>query len=147
MNKRKTITICSSASFYDKVFKIKERLEKLGFKVKVPITANKMKKTGDFNVDHYKTWFKNFKDYAIKTKLMKDHFKKVLEGDAILVLNYEKHGINGYIGANVLIEMAIAFQNKKPIFILNAVPSNLPNIEEILGLCPKILNGDLSKIQ
>jgi len=147
MGKIKTITICSSASFYEKVFEFKEKLEDLGFKVKVPLTANKMKKRGDFKVENYKTWFKNKEDYKIKTKLMKHHFQKVIEVDAILVLNFEKRGLEGYIGGNVLMEMAIAFQNKKPIYILNPVSDSLATKEEVLGLQPIILNGNLGLIK
>jgi hypothetical protein len=147
MNKHKIITICSSASFYDKIFEIKEKLEKLGFKVKIPLTANIMKKAGDFNVEHYKTWFKNPADYKRKTFLMKHHFKKVMQADAILVLNYEKKGMPGYIGGAVLMEMTTAFLNKKPIYILNPISEELNIKEEIFGLRPKFLNGDLSLIK
>lgn len=147
MGQIRTITICSSASFYEKVFEIKKKLEELGFKVLIPLTANKMKKRKDFNVDHYKTWFKNTKDYKIKTKLMKHHFEKVKEGDAILVLNLEKRGMPGYIGGNVLMEMTVAFQNKKPIYIFNQISENLNIKEEVLGLSPKFLNGNLKKIR
>jgi hypothetical protein len=147
MPKTKIITICSSASFYRQVVNMAKQLEKIGFVVKIPLTAERMKKSGDFNVDHYKTWFKNPKDYRIKTSLMKHHFKKVDECDAILVLNYEKRGISGYIGGNVLMEMTLAFWNKKPIYILNPISEDLNIKEEVLGLAPKFLNGDLTKIK
>lgn len=146
MKKIKTITICSSAYFYRQAFDIKKELENLGFKVLVPLTAQKMQKSGDFNVDNHKTWFKNPVDYKIKTKLMNNHFKKVMAGDAILILNYEKRGQKGYIGGNVLMEMAIAFLNKKPIYILNPISEDSNIKEEILGLGPKFINGDLTKI-
>jgi len=146
MKKGKTITICSSASFYRQVIEIEKQLKTLGFKTKIPFTATRMRKYGDFNVENYKTWFKNPKDYSIKTRLMKHHFKKVEECDAVLILNYEKRGIAGYIGGNVLMEMAVAFLNKKPIYILNPIVDNLNIKEEILGLQPKFLNGDLTKI-
>jgi hypothetical protein len=48
---------------------------------------------------------------------MKGHFKKVLDSDAILVTNFEKNGVEGYIGGNVLMEITLAFHYKKPIFI------------------------------
>ena len=140
------ITICCSASFYRQALDTQKELQKRGFKVKIPLTANTMKKRGDFNVDHYKTWYKNPKDYAKKAKLMRKHFKKVLECDAILVLNYEKKGAQGYIGGNTLMEMALAFHYKKPIYILNPVFETSPLYEEILGMGPIFLNGDIKKI-
>ena len=36
--------------------------------------------------------------------------------------------------------------SKKPIYILNPIVDNLNIKEEILGLQPKFLNGDLTKI-
>ena len=77
---------------------------------------------------------------------MRAHFKKVVDSDAILVLNYEKRGIQGYIGGNGLMEMGIAFHYRKPIYILNAASKDLPFYEEIMGMQPVLLNGDLEKI-
>lgn len=142
----KTITICCSASFYKQALEVQKELQKRGFKVKIPHTANTMKKSGDFNVEHYKTWFKNPKDYAKKAKLMRRHFKKVLECDAILVLNYKKKNMEGYLGGNTLMEMAIAFHHRKPIYVLNPVFETSPLYEEILGMAPVFLNGDVKKI-
>ncbi len=144
--KTKTITICCSASFYRQALAVQKELQEKGFKVKIPLTANIMKKNGDFNVDHYKTWYKNPKDYAKKAKLMRQHFKKVVECDAILVLNYEKKGVQGYIGGNGLMEMALAFHYKKPIYVLNPVFEASPLYEEIIGMAPVFLDGDLEKI-
>lgn len=146
MRRKKTITICSSASFYKDVLEIEKQLKGMGFKVKIPTTAQKMQKSGNFTVEYYKTWFKNKKDYKKKTQLMKEHFKKVIEGDAILVVNKKKNGVAGYIGGNLLMEMALAFHFKKPIYILNEIEDNHPFIEEILGLNPIFFGGDLTGI-
>jgi hypothetical protein len=78
---------------------------------------------------------------------MKGHFKKVLEGDAILVLNYRKNGIDGYIGGNVLMEMALAFHYKKPIFVLHQVTAALPLYEEVMGMRPRFLGGELTNLR
>lgn len=96
--KIKIITICCSASFYRQALDAQAKLRQYGFKVKIPNIATTMKKSGDYRVETYKTWFKNPKDYTKKTKFMRQHFKKILECDAILVLNYEKNGVEGYIG-------------------------------------------------
>lgn len=147
MRKKKTITICSSASFFKQALEIKKELEKLGFKVKVPKIAYVMKKTGNFDDNFYRTWNKNKENYRVKTSLIKAHFKKVVECDSILVLNYEKNGVVGYIGGNTLIEMAIAFHYKKPIYIFNEIAESLIFKEEIFGLNPVFINGDLKKLK
>lgn len=144
---KKIITICSSASFYAQVLEAEDSLKKMGFAVSVPLTANKMKKSGDFRVETYKTWFKNPNDYKRKTFLTKHHFSKIMKGDAILVLNYEKNGIKGYIGGAVLCEMAMALQFKKKIYVLNPIDKTCSYKEEILAMDPVILNGDLSRIK
>jgi len=119
--KNKTIVICSSASFYKQVIGVQKQLKDLGFKVVVPLTANKMVKSNDFKVETYKTWMERPEDYKRKAYLTKKHFKEIEKGDTILVLNYQKNGKNGYIGGAVLMEMALAFYLKKPIYILNQI--------------------------
>ncbi|OGY21891.1 MAG: hypothetical protein A2113_01015 [Candidatus Woykebacteria bacterium GWA1_44_8] len=144
--RKKIITICSSAAFYKDVIEIEKELKKLGFKVKIPKTANKMRKANNFDVNFYKTWFNNKADYNIKRQLMKDHFNKVIEADAILVLNKEKNGVAGYIGGNGLMEMTIAFHYKKPIFIYDSISDDLNIAEEVYGLNPIFINKDLNLI-
>jgi len=144
--KKRIITICTSVSFYKQALDLQKELRKKGFHVIVPSTAYVMKKTGVYDEDVYKTWFKNKEDYHKKTAVMLDHFKKVRKADAILVLNLEKRNIKGYIGGNVLMEMTFAFLHKKPIFVYNMILDSLPIAEEVYGLQPIFLQGDLSKI-
>ncbi len=146
MKTRKTITICSSAAFFSKALEVGEELKKLGFGVKLPHTAQRMKQSGDFRVETYKTWFKNKKDYARKRWLINSHFRKVISCDAILVVNEKKNGVGGYIGGNTLMEMAIAFHYKKPIYILHPVSEALGWKEEVFGVHPIFLNGKVEKI-
>ena len=144
----KTIAICASASFFREAVEIEAKLTKLGFKVKLPFTAMKMKRNKDFRPETYKTWLAdpNPNAYKRKTFLIKNHLKKVVASDAILVINHEKNGIAGYIGGNTLLEMGIAFHLKKPIYILNAIGDNLAFKEEVFAIQPKFINGDLTKL-
>lgn len=145
--RKKIITICSSASFYKEVLEIEKKLKKLGFSVKIPATAQKMKRSGNYKVEDYKVWFRNEKAYKMKTRLMNGHFKKVINSDAILVVNQEKKGIKGYIGGNVLMEMVIAYHHKKPIYLWNDIDSRSPFLEEIKGLNSLFLNQDPARIK
>lgn len=142
----KKITICSSADFYRQAVDLQDKLERAGFAVLLPDTAEKMKQTGDFDVSHYKTWFDNDADYHKKAKLMRDHFDKVAAGDVVLVLNFEKRGAANYIGGNVLMEMSLAFYLKKPIVIYNDIPSDSPFLEEILGMSPIAVQGNVDTL-
>jgi len=144
---KKEIVICSSAAFYKQVIEVEEKLKKLGFKVTIPFVANKMKENRDFNVEHYKTWYKNSNDYKKKSLWMKQHYCEIVKGDIVLVLNYEKNGIAGYIGGATLSEMTLALHFGKKIYVLNPIPELLSYKEELYGTLPVILNGDLSLIK
>lgn len=142
----KTITICSSANFYEQVIDIQKQLEVLGYKVLIPSNAKKMQANGDYDVSHYKTWFGNANDYDKKAFLMSEHFSEVANGDIVLVVNHGKHGVPNYIGGNVLMEMAIGFYLDKPIYLLNDIPQDSAFLEEIIGLGSMPLSGDLQKL-
>lgn len=77
---------------------------------------------------------------------LKAHYQHILESDAILIVNDEKHGIPNYIGGNVLIEMGQAFVNNKPIFLLNGLPLDSAYQAEIESMDPICLHGDLRNI-
>jgi hypothetical protein len=81
-----------------------------------------------------------------KGDAIKKHFHKIEESEAILVANYEKKGIENYIGGNTFLEIGYAFGRGKKIFILNQLPVDSPYKEEILGMQPVVLDGDISKL-
>lgn len=147
MNKNQTLVICSSAAFYKHVAEIADELEALGFSsVVLPKTARVMRETGDYDVEHYKTWYENDEDYSKKADLIRTHFDEITAGDAILVVNDTKHGIENYIGPNVLMEMSLAWYQQKPIYMFNKLPENSPFEEELKGMRPIIIDGNLGAI-
>lgn len=141
------IAICCSANFYRQALEIQADLKKRGFRVAVPHTALVMRKRGDFDPSTYKIWYKDASAYKRKAFLIRHHFRKIVASDAVLVVNFEKHGKQGYIGGNTLMEMALAFHHKKPIFVLNDISKDLPHYEEVMGMLPVFLDGSLSKIK
>lgn len=140
-NRIKTIIICSSASFYRQVLEIKNRLQKRGLKVLIPSTALRMRRNNNFKVEDYKYWYKDPRFFPLKTKFIKNHLKKIERSEMILVVNLEKNGQKGYVGGNVLVEMAIAFYLNKRIYILNNIDRKNPFYEEILAMRPMFLGG------
>lgn len=142
----KTITICASAAHFKEVVEIGKKLTDLGYRVYLPKTAELMQKTGNFQVADYKTWWKDAKDYDKKTALIREHFSKIDQGDAILVVNLEKNGVKGYIGGNTLMEMGLAFFLGKPIYIYQPLSENPANKEEIYALQPIFLQGNLNDL-
>jgi hypothetical protein len=57
--KKPILTICSSASFYRQAVELEEQLEELGVTVILPDSALVMKKSNDYDLNHYKTWYNN----------------------------------------------------------------------------------------
>ena len=144
------ITICGSVAFQDEVLSVKEKLEKLGHEIKVWPSKLKDEKGQPISVTEYYKIRKIAADgekwvWDRKAEAVRKHFDKIAWSDAILVANYDRNDVKGYIGGNTLMEMGLTFFLKKKIYLLNQVPE-LPYKEEILGVKPIILNGDLNKI-
>lgn len=144
------ITLCGSIAFINEMETLAKQLEAMGHTAKFPPTLVPGE-TGELipAKDYY-----NFKKASEKdsdwiwknhSQRITDHFKKIAESDAVLIANYTKNNIENYIGPNTLMEMGLAFYLNKPIYLLNPIPQ-ISYREEILGVKPIILDGDLSKI-
>lgn len=140
------IAVCASFAFYEHVAAIEDQLIKLGHTPRIPETAKGMKARGTFDTDPLRDADGNLSDYEKKTTAIREHFAEIFEADAILVANDEKHGQQNYIGANVLMEMAVAFSQQKAIFLLHDIPDSSPFLDEIIGLNPVALKGNLGSI-
>lgn len=140
------LAICASASFYKEVIEFSYKLEDLGINVILPKTAAKMKNEHRENDEAKTDWSVVPAGYHGKALLIREHFEEIAQSDAILVMNYEKHGKANYIGPNVLMEMAVSFYLNKPIYVLNDKPEDSPLLDEILGLEPVFLKGDITKM-
>lgn len=89
------------------------------------------------------------KDHAAVKKeynFIKIWYGLVMDGDAILVCNYDKKGVKNYIGGNTLMEIGFAYTADKKVFILNPIP-DVSYTDEIKAMADVVLNGDLSKIK
>jgi hypothetical protein len=151
------ITICGSIGFYKEMESARDELKRRGHKVKIPELAMEVPKEfgggkkvyfGQYIEDNggidafpagHAVW--NLKEGAIR-----DHYKKIDWGDAVLVINHDKRGIKGYIGGNTLIEIGVAFYLNKKIYILNPVSSELSDKQEIMGMKPVMLEGDFDLV-
>ena len=81
----------------------------------------------------------------IEYDFIREHFRKIEQADAILILNYEKKGISGYIGGNTFLEMGYAFGLGKKVYLLHPVP-DMDYKTEMHAIQPIVLDGDLSKM-
>ena len=145
------ITLCGSIAFYDKMLSVKKELEGIKYEVKLPPNFVKDENGKEIPIKEYYQRRKEASEdeqwiWDRKAEAIMWHFDKIDWGDAVLVLNYDKNDIKGYIGGNTLMEIGIAFFLKKKIFLLNPIPE-ISYKEEILGTKPIIINEDLSKIK
>jgi hypothetical protein len=90
MNNDKKVVICASAFFEEKILEWKEKLEGLGYNV----IKNPSKIDSNF-LEKY-------------SQEVLSHYSAIMNCGMILVLNFEKNGIPGYIGSGTFGEMAFA---------------------------------------
>ncbi len=137
-----TIAICGSLNFYKEMRQLQHTLEASGHTVLVPKSFDLLEN-------------KTFKKPATveerlaaeaKYDFIREHFRKIEQSDVVLVANYDKKEIAGYIGGNTFLEMGIAFYLGKKIYLLNPIPAMEYCELELYAMRPVILNGDLSKL-
>ncbi len=141
------ITICGSINFSTEIMEISNKLKKMGHEISVPSTSEKINK-GTVSLEGIK---KEKEDGSIVKRvimddLIREHYEKIKDSQAILVANFDKNGISNYIGGNTLMEMGFAHVLRKKIFVYGEIPEMIYT-EEIRAMQPIILNKDLTKIK
>jgi hypothetical protein len=133
------IMICCSKHFYDRIPAIKAALEQRGHTVTLPNSY-------DAPLMELSLKAKSAAEHAAwKRSMLRKDKENIAPMDAILVLNFEKNGQPNYIGGATFMEIATAFTLEKKIFLYNPIPESIFK-DELLGICPTILEGNLSRI-
>ena len=151
------IVICGSIGFYKEMESARDELISHGHEVKIPeMTYDVPEKFGGGKKVYFGQYIEQnggidsfssgHEIWDLKENAINDHYRKIEWCEGILVINQEKRGISGYIGGNTLIEIGVAFYLKKEIYILNPVSSELSYKQEIMGMKPNIINGDLNLV-
>lgn len=137
-----TIAICGSLHFYKEMRLLEKQLNSMGHRVFVP-------KSFDFIEREEFSKPKTIEERLRAEKkfdFIREHFRQIEQSDAILVANYDKDGMRGYVGGNTFLEMGIAFYLGKKIYFLNPIPDMECSKLEMRAMKPIILNGDLSSL-
>lgn len=127
------ITLCSSAAFFDNLHGIKKALEERGYEILLPSMVN----------------YHHLEENAlakIQYNLIRDHFQKIDKSHAVYVANYNKNGIEGYIGGSVFLEMGKAFDKGIPIFLMQDIPPEISYREELIALQSIVVKEDWSEL-
>ena len=133
------IFICASKHNYHHIPRIKKDLEKNGHRIALPNCFN------DPFIELRIKEESSQKHIELKQKLLKEQVLKIRENDAILVVNCDKNDQKNYIGGATFLEIYKAFEFGKKIFLFNPIPKGILE-DEIIGMNPTIVNGDLLKV-
>jgi len=138
------IFICGSMYFAKQMLEVKKKLEEMGHLAEVPCDTQEFADNHEMTTDNHE---ENHK-HCINNDIIRRCFNSIAESDSILLLNYPKDGIDGYIGASGLMEVGLAYHLNKKIFLLYSPPpvKEVKSTHEILIMQPIILNGDLNNI-
>jgi hypothetical protein len=149
------ITICSSIKFWPQIVEVKKQLEALGHQVLTPPHEVPNKDGDMIPVEEYYRIRKEMVEkgenddwvWERKNQAINWHNEKINQADVILVLNYDKNDVTNYVGGNTLMEMGVAFWLNKPIYLYNPIPEGVSYFEEIIGMRPIVINGNLNLIK
>ena len=134
------IGIIGSMQYTEKMIEARDKLVELGHNAFVTSLAQAFIGKNDEEKEKIKLHQKNHLD-AIR------EFWKLMQGaDAVLVLNFDKHGIKNYIGGNTLMEIGFAHVLNQKIFLYNPIPDIPYYKSEIEAVKPVIIHGDYSLI-
>jgi hypothetical protein len=134
----KILIICSKA-FYDRIPDIKSKLEENNHQVFLPNCYDNPSMEAEMRnlgkEEHSK----------FKAQMFKQSENLIKEMDAVLVLNFNKNGIENYIGGATFLEMYDAFRMNKNIYLYNSIPEGMLK-DEIIGFNPILVNGNIEQL-
>ena len=135
----KILVICSKA-FYSQIPPIQAKLEEMGHEIELPNSYYCPEvEQGSWNLGE--------QEHAeFKAKMFKMSEERIAQMDAVLTLNFEKHGQANYIGGATFIELYEAFRYGKKIFLYNPIPEGI-FFDEISSFLPVVINGDLDQVK
>ena len=137
------IAIIGSMKFAEDMVKIQKQLDELGHDAKIPLGSEPHLKDKEFvdNLD-------DNLEFCITHDIMRKNFQQVADSDAVLVLNYKRNGVEGYIGVSALLEMGVAHYLGKKIFLFQNTPDykDARWAHEVAIMQPTIIKGDLTEI-
>ncbi len=135
------IGIIGSMQYTEQMLKVRDQLKTLGHDAYVTDLHAAFIGKSDEEKEIIKIHQKNNQD-AIR------EFWRIMQGgDAVLVLNLDKNGIKNYIGGNTLMEIGFAHVLDQKVFLMNPIPEIPIYKSEIEAVKPTIIHGDLKKIK
>lgn len=119
------IVLAGSMAFADKMDEVRRTLEQNGVQVTYPNDGGDLSPAA-------------IRRYNEEARI------RIEQADVLLVVNERKHGIDGYVGANTLVEIGMAYAFNAPIYMLNQYDAAQPNATELAGLIDGIVGDDIT---
>ncbi len=134
------IFIACSKHFYNRIPEIQKELELEGHEVALPNSYDKPFQEEEIkkrSLEEHVQW---------KAEMLRKDKVNIKPNDALLVLNFEKNQQLNYIGGATFLEIYKAWEMEKLVFLYNPIPDNIFR-DELMGINPTILNGDLKQLK
>jgi hypothetical protein len=131
------ISICGSMAFLDQFEALAAALRADGFTVCTPVREEAGARWEEMVFEHA---------VALKAGYVSGYLEEIRSSALVLIANYAKGDVAGYVGANSLIEAAFGFALGKPVVFLFE-PGEQPCRLEALALMRSCLNGDISNLR
>ncbi|MGJ5208122.1 hypothetical protein [Bradyrhizobium sp. HKCCYLR20261] len=131
----KRVVISGSVAFMSQMRQIKNEFDRLGVRSVMPDDID-----AGFNVLDKRSYM------SFKKGISTSHINKIKHPltYGVLVANFDKNGVHGYIGANTFAEVSVAFSSRKHIFLLGEIPRQYS--DELTAWGAISLHGDLSQL-
>lgn len=130
------ISICGSMVFVDQFEALAETLRADGYAVCTPVREEAAARWEEMSQGEA---------VALKVGYISNYLEEIRSSDVVLIANYAKGAVAGYVGANSLIEAAFGFALGKPVAFLFE-PGEQPCRLEALSLMTTCLDGEVSNL-
>jgi hypothetical protein len=134
------IGVSGSMQFAERQIELCNQLRSLGHEVFMSGFVDAYIGKSDEEKEHLKLDHKNNYD------AIREYWEPMQDADALLVANFDKHGIKNYIGGNAFLEMGFAYVLNQKIFLLNPIPDMPYYGTEIIAMKPVVIDGDLGRV-
>jgi nucleoside 2-deoxyribosyltransferase len=123
-------------AFIDEMERLAAELEHFGCEVLSPVRE-----------EHGLDWsiLSRPETLALKKSYVDTHLDKIRRADAVLIANFRKHGVEGYVGPNTLMEAAFAYAQGIPVIFLHD-PYDQASGLECGSISRGFVNGDASAV-
>jgi hypothetical protein len=134
------IGIAGSMQYTEKQIEIYEGLRALGHEVFMSKFAASYAGKTDGEKEKIKL------DHKYNYDAIREFWEPMQDADALVVANFDKHGIKNYIGGNAFLEMGFAYVLGQKIYLMNPIPDMPYYGTEIIAMKPVVINCDLTKV-